>query len=139
MSSLAQAAEAEIKSLHAYFVGLFMGDHRDLARCAAALADDMQMVSPDGTRHDRSQILAGIGAATAAPGFTIRIHGIRPIWEQGTAVLLQYVEEQYRDGETTRRLSSALFTADAAAPCGVVWRYLHETWLPPPESQETNE
>ena len=128
MSPLAQSAKAEVESLHAYLVPLFTGETRDLARCESAFAADLAMITPDGSYCNRSQILSNLANATAAPGFRISIEDVAVIWESESAVLLRYVEEQYRDGETTRRLSSALFTADRYAPLGVAWRHLHETW-----------
>jgi hypothetical protein len=128
MSPLAEAAKAEIVALHAYLMDLFTGRTRDLVRCEAAFAGDLSMITPDGVWFDRAHILANFANATAAPGFRILIHDVRLIWESESAVLLRYVEEQYRDGQTTRRLSSALFTRNEAAPLGVVWRHLHETW-----------
>jgi hypothetical protein len=133
MSPLAEKAKAEIESLHAHLVGLFTRRHRDLARCETAFAPGLSMITPDGSCFDRARILANLANASAAPDFQITIRDVQSIWESETAVLLRYIEEQYRDGETTRRLSSALFTADGTAPMGVVWRHLHETW------QETKE
>ena len=128
MSPLAEAAQAEIVAVHAYLTDLFTGLTRDLTRCAAAFSADLTMIAPDGRYFDRRNILANLANASAAPGFQIRIHDVRLIWENETAVLLLYVEEQYRDGRTTRRQSSALFVADKGAPLGVAWRHLHETW-----------
>jgi hypothetical protein len=133
MSPLAKAAKAEVERLHAYLVDLFTRQQKDLAPCASAFASDLSMIAPDGSSYDRTRILANLANATAAPGFRIRIYDVQSIWEDEAAVLLQYTEEQYRDGETSRRRSSALFTIDRNAPSGVVWRYLHETW------QETKE
>ena len=48
---------------------------------------------------------------------------------RGDAALLEYTEQQYRDGRMTRRRSTALFVANPAAPCGVEWRHLQETWM----------
>ena len=128
MSPLAEAAKAEIEALHAYIVELFTGPARDLDRCKSAFARDFAMISPDGDYFDRSRILANLAKASAAPGFRIHIRDVASIWESETAVLLRYVEEQYRNGRTTRRLSSALLTRDENAPMGVIWRHLHETW-----------
>ena len=136
MSSLAEAAGAEIEALHAHLVALFTGRTRSLARCDAAFAADFSMVGPSGRRLDRPAILGFIANASAPPDFHIRIGDLRSIWESDTAALLQYVEEQYRGGRTTRRLSSALFTAERGAPLGVVWRYLQETWLVENQGQE---
>lgn len=129
MNALSAAAAAEIVALHAAFVELFTHRSRDFSRCAAAFAPDFAMVTPEGRVIDRAAILAGLEAARAAPDFRIDISEIRVIQEGDTSSLLQYVEEQYRDGRTTRCRSTVLFEADAKAPLGVVWRYLHETWL----------
>lgn len=129
MTGLAAAATREVEELHRHFVSLFTGRSQDIARCAKAFAADFQMVTPAGKVFDRAGALAVLSAATAQPGFAITIQAIHPVWQSKDSVLLQYVEQQYRDGRTTRRLSSALFTAEPTAPCGVVWRYLQETWL----------
>jgi hypothetical protein len=129
MTPLAASAAREIEALHAHFVELFTGRSVDLSRCKAAFSPQFTMVMPDGTRLERAAILAGLAAARAPADFRIAIADIRPVWEGNGSALLQYVEQQYRDGNTTRRLSVALFEAEAEAPCGVVWRYLHETWM----------
>ena len=129
MTPLLASAMTEVRSLHEAFEELFTGRSRDLGRCASALAMDFSMVAPDGSKLDREAVLGALSAAAASPDFRIRVKDLRPIWEAEDSILLQYVEEQYRDGRTTRRLSTALFTAEAGAPCGVVWRYLQETWM----------
>jgi hypothetical protein len=129
MTPLASAAGREVEELHAAFVELFTQRSRNFSRCEAAFAVDFTMVTPDGRRLDRSAILSGVKAARATADFVIGILDLAVIREADDWVLLQYVEQQYRDGQTTRRLSAALFTADRAAPCGVVWRYLQETWM----------
>ena len=129
MTPLLASAMTEVRSLHEVFEDLFTGRSRDLGRCARALAPDFSMVAPDGSKLDREAVLAALGVAASSPHFRISVKDLTPIWEVEDSVLLQYVEEQYRDGRTTRRLSTALFTAEAGAPCGVVWRYLQETWM----------
>ena len=129
MNALSKAATAEIVALHAAFVELFTHRSRDFSRCAAAFAPEFEMATPDGRMIGRAAILEGLEGARAAPDFRIDISEIRVVREGPTSSLLLYVEEQYRDGRTTRRRSTALFEADAKAPLGVVWRYLHETWL----------
>jgi hypothetical protein len=129
MTPLAGRAAAEIKSLHAALVALFTGRSRDFSRCAQALALDFSMVTPHGVLLDRDGVLSSFEAASASADFRISISGIRVLWEAGDSVLLQYVEEQYRDQKTTRRLSTALLSAESKAPGGIVWRYLHETWM----------
>ena len=129
MTQFAAAATHEIKALHVHFVELFTGRTADLTRCSAAFSPDFAMVTPAGTRLDRAAILAGLAAARAPADFRITITNVRRLWEGPNSALLQYVEQQYRDGRTTRRLSAVLFEAAPDAPCGVIWRYLHETWM----------
>jgi len=129
--SLAERAGLEVRALHEAFVELFTGRSRDYARCAAVLAPDFWMISPDGLRLGRDRVLRGIAAAAAPADFRISIHAIETVAEFPDSVLLHYIEEQYRHSRTTRRRSSALLTADTRAPQGVVWRFLHETWMGP--------
>jgi len=129
MTPLAASAMTEVRSLHAAFEDLFTGRRRDLDRCARAFASDFSMVAPDGSRRGREAVLAALGIAAASPDFHISIKDLTPIWEAADSVLLQYVEEQYRDGETTRRLAVALFETASHAPNGVAWRFLQETWI----------
>lgn len=129
MTPLAQAAAREVVELHAFFVEAFTGRKRDFTRAEQALAPDLLMVTPEGRRVSRAQIMDALAKARARPDFRINIHDIRPVSETSQGVLLQYVEEQYREGETSKRISVALFEAAPDAPCGVVWRYLQETWI----------
>ena len=129
MTPLSASAAREVVELHALFVELFTGRSRDFSRCEAVFSSDLEMVTPEGLRVTRSQIMERFKRARASADFRITIHDIRPIREDGESVLLQYIEEQYRDGETTRRLSIALFETASQAPLGVVWRYLQETWI----------
>jgi hypothetical protein len=129
MTLIAASAVQEVKSLHSTFVELFTGRSSDLGRCARALAEDFWMITPDGRCLSRDETLAGIASKRAASDFRISIDGIRVIHDFGDSVLLHYIEEQYLETKTTCRLASALFSAEANAPCGVVWRYLHETWM----------
>jgi hypothetical protein len=129
MMPLSPSAAREVVELHALFVDLFTRRSRDFSRCDAVFSAKLEMVTPEGRRVTRAQIMEGLKRARARADFRITIHDIRPIREDGESVLLQYIEEQYRDGETTRRLSIALFETASQAPLGVVWRYLQETWI----------
>jgi len=129
MTSLTAAAAREVVELHAFIVDLFTGRSSDFSRCEAVFSSDLEMVTPEGLRVPRAQIMERFKKARARADFRITIHDIKPIREDGESVLLQYIEEQYRDGKTTRRLSIALFEAASQAPLGVVWRYLQETWI----------
>lgn len=129
MRDIAEAATREVIELHALFVDLFTGRFRDFARCEAAFAPNFEMVTPDGHRLTRREILSGLANVRTDGTFRISIQTIRPVLVTADSVLLQYIEEQYREGQTTRRLSIALFEASQEAPLGVAWRYLQETWI----------
>src|SRR5688572_32591482 len=122
MTPLGAAATREIEELHAVFVELFCSRSRDYSRCAAAFSAHFEMVTPDGKSHDRAGVLLAIESAKAPADFMIAISEIRSLREDQNSVLLQYVEQQYRDGKTSRRRSTALFEVEAKAPCGVVWQ-----------------
>ena len=103
----------------------------DFARCENAIAPDFRMVTPEGKIHLRAEVIARIRAMRATVGSDFRIQILQPgvVWQRGDAVLLEYIEQQYRDGQETNRRSTALFIDEPAAPCGVLWRHLHETWI----------
>ena len=109
MTTLTDSAIDEVAELHDLFVELFTGRSRDFSRCEKVFSPDFEMVTPEGRRLTRAQILKRLKKAEADDDFSIAIRGVQPIWADATSVLLQYVEHQYRDGETTRRLSIALF------------------------------
>ena len=133
-AALAERARCEVLALHEFFVNWFRPGRTavDFGQCEAALAPDFRMVAPDAMINDRTAVLRRLRQArgTQPPDFAIVISGIEPLWQQGDAILLAYVEEQYRSGSITRRRSTALFTAEPSAPRGVVWRHLQETWMP---------
>ena len=132
--SLADQAIEEVHALHAFFVDWFRGakgSPEDFSVREASLAADFRLINPDGTIDGRGSIIERLRAArgSASPHFTIEVLQPRVVWQSADAALLEYVEQQYRDGRTTRRLSTALFTPSQAAPHGVAWRHLQETWM----------
>ena len=67
-------------------------------------------------------------------GRRISIDRCRVLHEQPPFVLVRYVEIQdFDDGRHTERISTALLEAVEAAPDGVRWRSLQETWSPEPD------
>ena len=128
MTPLAAAAARELVELHAFFEQLFTGRSRDFSRCERAFSPRLEMVTPDGQLVTRAEIVERLKRAKARE-LRITIRDIAAVREDAESVLLRYIEEQYRDRETTRRLSIALFETAKDAPLGVVWRYLQETWI----------
>jgi hypothetical protein len=133
ISPLAARAIDEVRALHAFFVGWLRaaGPRPDFAEVERVLAPDFRMITPDGVARDRASVLAGLKAEKGSrpANFEIAILEPHAVFEAGHWLLLEFIEQQYRDGETTRRQSSALFTAEKAAPRGVLWRHLQETWM----------
>src|SRR5262245_47139434 len=130
-SDLADLAAREIVALHEFFVAWFRpGPAPDFRACEDAFHPDFQMVTPDGRLLARTEIIQGIRAARGAlaPSLTIEVLDIRTLWQEADAALLTYIEQQYREGRTTRRRSSALLLRAVSAPRGILWRHLQETW-----------
>jgi hypothetical protein len=128
MTPLATAAAREVVELHALISDLFTRPSRDLSRCEKAFSPGLEVVTPEGLLITRAQVLERFRKAEAKE-LRITISDIAVIREDAGSVLLRYIEEQYRDRETTRRMSIALFETARDAPLGVAWRYLQETWI----------
>ena len=130
---LSGRAVEEVQRLHAFFGAWFRGEPTvvaGFAACETALAPDFRMVTPDGEVHDRASVIARLRSArdSAPADFAIEILQPHVAWRSDDAVLLEFIERQYRDGRIDRRRSTGLFTEEPAAPHGIVWRHLHETW-----------
>jgi hypothetical protein len=132
-STLAAHARQEVVELHDFFVAWLRGEAPagDFSRAEASIGSGFRMISPDGKIEESAAVLAWIRGAhgTRPSPFTIAVLDHRTIWAGEDAALLEYTEQQYRDGRTTRRRSTALFVANPAAPRGVEWRHLQETWM----------
>lgn len=129
----------EVEELHAFFQVWFEAtvpdDDATFARVAEALAEDFELITPDGRRRDRDTILASIrdgygDHAGEGKEFRIEIHDVRGRLLVDDGALLTYEEWQVSDGSENRRLSSAWFRRVEEAPRGVRWIHLHETALP---------
>lgn len=126
-------AKAEVINRHHFFVEWFTGRAPETAMLASAkaFAPDMLMIEPDGKLINAGLIVAMIRNAHGKrpTDFEIRVEVIdaRPIGDD--LALVTYDEHQVIDGRKSARRSSALFSADPAAPEGVVWRHLQETWI----------
>ncbi len=131
---LARRSVREVIELHDFFAVWLRRETAatgDFARCENAIGPDFLMVTPEGRCHLRADVIARIRAMRASVGSDFRIQILQPhvVWQRDDAVLLEYIEQQYRDGQETNRRSTVLFIDGPAAPCGVLWRHLHETWI----------
>lgn len=129
---LAGQVAREITDLHVEFERWFRGEAPDLARVEAALADDFTFVSPRGGVVGRAELLQGLRKGRGTRQIRIHVRNPTVRWHDGDAVLATY-EEWHDDADyATGRLTTALFTLDPAAPGGLRWRHVHETWITPP-------
>jgi hypothetical protein len=131
---LADLAIREVVELHDCFRAWLKphnGSVLDPARFERALAPEFRLVGPDGRVRDRETIIAWLHHLKGGRGadFGMEVSEFRPVWQQGDAILLEYVETQYLQGKTTQRQSTALLKRAPDAPIGIAWMHLQETWL----------
>ncbi len=131
--ALADLAWQEVVALHSFFQTWLQGSDSvmDFSEVEAVIGGDFRLISPDGKIGGRESVVSWIRDARGSRGRDFRIVASDPraIWAGGGAVLLEYTEQQYCDGRTTLRRSTALFLANPAAPRKVEWRHLQETWI----------
>jgi hypothetical protein len=134
---MTDAAITEIIDLHRLFEGWLGGTWpataETFARAEAALAPGFTQIDPEGQWQQRDPLLAKLKAAhgvhrDAAP-FLIEIRAASLRQEFGGAVCCTYEEHQRIRGVWSARISTALFVPEPAAPCGLVWLHLQETWI----------
>jgi hypothetical protein len=130
---LVAKAKAEVVNRHHFFVEWFTGCASESAMeiSRQAFAPDMIMIGPDGGMIGADEVKAMIEGARGkrSAGFEIRVDVIAARQIGQDVVLVIYDEHQVSGGEKSVRRSSALFSPDADAPEGVVWRQLQETWI----------
>jgi len=126
-------AQSEVIKRHEFFVEWFTGRaaEDDLAISLRAFAPDMVMIEPDSNTIGTEEIVAMITSARGKrpADFEIRVELIAARQISEDVALVVYDEHQVIDGQKSARRSSAVFSADADAPEGVVWRQLQETWI----------
>ncbi len=136
---LARAAVDEVIELHAFFEAWLGGtaQNSDLvfSRLENALAQTFSMVTPDGTKLQRSQVIGWLRQAHGAKGspapFRIAIVEPEPLVVRRPLVVLRYVEEQSSGDTVTRRRSTAVLDTAAGEGGAARWLALHETWIGP--------
>lgn len=126
----------EVIDLHTFFEAWLGGalpeSDAEFARFTRATDPDFTLITPDGEVMECAAVTAWIRQSHGArPGFRLWTTDHRIVYAGNRCALVTYLEWQERDGVTTCRISSALFTADEDAPNGYRWRHVHETWLKP--------
>jgi len=122
--------KAEIIELHELFEAYFLGTTDSLDRMERVLADDFTFVGPDANTTDRAGTIAAVKAGHAhTESLVIRTVEHNLVLEDGAIVVAEYVEEHELASRTNRRLSTVVFSRENAAPNGLLWRRVHETWI----------
>lgn len=126
----------EVIELHQFFEDWFTAklDATDesFRRFDGVLADGFEIISPEGRKLGRDEILTALRGA----------HGMHPagefrIWIENVATrelggglhLTTYEEWQSVGRQTRGRLSTVVFRAQEGAPNGLEWIHVHEVWL----------
>jgi hypothetical protein len=134
---LARSALKEVVDLHECFETWLGGTGPDtpaaFARLETALADTFTMVSPDGQRLRRAEVLEnlrhGYGSQGRRGAFRIAIREPEILHLDPPLVVLGYVEDQEGEDGLTRRRSTAVLAASAQDGGRPRWLALHETWI----------
>jgi len=134
--------QREIVELHDFFQRWFRGEIPDqpssFARFDQALAAGFEIVTPQGQALSRKRIIEAVRAGHGGePDAEIWIDDARLIAEEGQLIVAAYKEWQRRGGETRGRQSTAVFREDPSAPSGLRWLWVHETWLPESDPEES--
>ncbi|MEM8930251.1 MAG: hypothetical protein AAGE94_03705 [Acidobacteriota bacterium] len=135
---LAARCEREVIELHVFFEEWFHArlDDTDAAyaRFADAMAADMIYIGPGGNSLTRQPLLTGLrGRHGAWKGSEARIwiEAVETRDLGGGLALVTYEEWQTDPaGDTRARRSTILLEVSDAGPAGLVWRHVHETWMP---------
>ena len=131
--------EQEVRGFHAFLrdwlAGAVPRTPETFARFSGAMDAGVEVIGPRGTVTARDALVdefEGLHGQLAADAdaFEIWIENFRLRWQAGDHALVTYEEWHRRQGATSARLSSALFRRAPAAPSGVAWMHVHETWLP---------
>lgn len=133
MADLRSLAESEIVRRHAFFVDWYTGraSDADMDACARSFAPDMRIIWPDASEHDREPLIERLraGRGRSPDDFAIEVIMHHALDLGPDLVLITFDEHQVSGGESNARRATALFSRDDDAPEGVVWRYLHQTWI----------
>jgi hypothetical protein len=131
--TLAQCVR-EIIELHDFFQSWFTGalpeTEATFQRFATVTDKGFCIIGPHGRLTGLESLTTGLRHAYGKqPGLRIwtQNHTLRQ--QHDDVALCTYEEWQETADATTARLSSVLFRRSTAAPNGVVWLHVHETWI----------
>ena len=121
----------EIIELHAFFEAYFLGVIDSLERFERVLSPQFTMVGPHGNSHDRSSVIEAVRAGHGhSDSLVISTTDHRLLARRNGTLVAEYVEHHQLAETSNHRITTAVFEAEPAAPNGVVWLRVHETWAP---------
>ncbi len=139
-SSQQAQIQAEVIQLHEFFVDWFNAtcvqtDEYYHANFESRFVDEFEIIMPSGqlftTEMLFSQLREVYGSSTQ---FKIQIRNVQTRDVSSDLIVTTYEEWQKNalnsEPADNGRISSGLLKKDDAAPNGVRWLHLHETWLP---------
>lgn len=123
--------QREVEELHEFFEGFLGAGDGSLERVDAALGEEFVIIGPGGDLRSKAETLEALSAGRGrVPELAIWTSGHRLIAETEDLIVVAYNEHQRTSSSETNRWSTAVFRPDSAAPNGVTWIHLQETWLP---------
>lgn len=128
---MSDAVITEIGQLHDFFERWFRGgvEPEGFERMERVMAPEFTIVTPEGQVLDRAGILAAVRAGRGSREVEIRVENARILWRVGAVTCARYDERHTGAGRRSLRRSTALFREAEAAPNGVEWLHVHETWV----------
>ncbi|RQR66937.1 DUF3291 domain-containing protein [Burkholderia sp. Bp9126] len=133
-SPLVARCEGEVVGFHRDLERWLRGDVDDaaaaVARFRSSFAADSVLIAPSGRVETAASLSERLSRARGAfPDIRIWTDQFATVWQTEDVALVKYREWRSFLGETTGRMSSVLFRNEPAAPGGVTWDHMHETWL----------
>ena len=136
-SVVCEPCRGEVFGLHQFFEDWFTGkisrSDQTFARFLGVLADDFEIVSPEGKKSSREEIAEATIVAhgrLAGEGYRIWIENFSARPSSENTWVVTYEEWQEQGGTKRGRSSTAVFRRDPSSLNGVRWQHVHETWLP---------
>ncbi len=127
-----QRIRDEVEDLHDFFERWLSGSEGNPASLKAetqVLDRDFAMVTPQGIELEREQLLERLSEARGKGPRRIWVEQIPLLWLALPLIVARYDEcQESRDGEITRRVSTAIFR-EGEARHGLIWCRVHETWV----------
>ena len=130
-AGLAEKALREVKDRHLFFADWLAGRLAKTALDGAmrGFLPNFRRIAPDGSEMDRTALAAWLAAhrGTMTQSFAIEIADLRIVLDASACAAVRYREIQ--PGHTPpSRIATALFVPEVAAPNGVAWLHVQETW-----------